>query len=1375
MDVARIENRPYPYVVTDADLLRNLKESAAEGLFKSFELLLGKDARENGVRFEALLGVYTNAVQYVKFLETSLAISCLNTEFKDLRRMTDGKIQFRISVPTIAHGDGRRPRKQRQYLVLKTCHKHRISTEMELSTLDLELLFMPQETALDVTEYMGAVKTITSAIQFGVDALERGLIDTTLTVKIRHAPPLFILKSLSNPTYLERGAKKSVKADLVAMFKNRLIEDSFFLDKAEQMQRGRQYTLGILTDLVSSVTSESVLKGLAAYTTATGEPIAGVFETTDAVMRRLLSLVGRSDATLMGPTAYAKYIVRGENLVTAISYGRVMRHFDQFLARLVDKPTQQGYQDESIDDLTDGSEPLQRAPISATLLQIGTNYVALESLQRVYNEAQFPFPLNRRMQYSYYFPVGLYQPSPLYTTSGSIRGVESPLQQPIESWVVNKNNVLLCFNYQNALKSLCHPRMHNPIYCAQALRDDRRRERPAHVYGTRFEPNTQMNVYYLTYSYYFGKNNAFVPDVAAKCLMDTDAFLHPSNALLRNELHPLFDFYEAREAGGETRLEGTHRNFVGNMPTPLTPKRFHECRGAQFENAAALAHVVDGTTLELVQDTAFDAAYPPLYYVVEAMIHGQEEKFTMNAGLVALCINDYWERSGRLAFINSFWMLRYICTNMPAGTIAKEAFSHYRRLYGELVALHHALVKIAGSEEFARRPIGEYLNALLDPNMLPPVVYHDEFSRLLRDSNRKPVVYIGTKAYEDPNDVANNIVLRGTMADEVQNVARIYRDRFNEDFDHREFLDLAPLPPENTLVLEKLYYYVLLPVCTRGHMCGVGVDFDNIAVTLGYNAPVFSQLFGGNEDALAVLERGTMRRLLEVSDIRPSVAHLRRLVMSYLTCPFTTQVARVVTTRDPGQVLATSDSAKRVGQTVLVNGILTFAMPDRARDVTECLFYPAPTNKLYSDPLVAATLHPVVANFIATHPTQRDAVQFNVPPTLMAEYQEWHKSGTLEYFKTCEPTTTALSAAVAMHDKLSPVAFVNAARTRVHPGMAMTVVRTDEVLAENILFSARSSTSMFIGTPVVTRREARVDAVTFEINHELASLDMGLGYSSIVTPAHAAAITTDMGVHCQDLFALFPSESFPDRDLYDYLRRKVGSDRGMRDNGHDVRAFVGAAERHPGPPGLCNGQLATCEVIPTPVVADVSYFQTSNSPRGRASCVVSCDAFSTESAERYLYDHSIPDPAYEYRATVNPWASQIGSLGDILYNSGYRQMTTPGLYSPCRQFFSKDELLRNNRSLYTLVSEYAGRLNGAPATSATDVQYVVINGTDVFLEQPCLFLQEAFPTLCASHRVMLDEYMSNKATHAPVHMNQYLIEETAPLKRLLKQGNKIVY
>ncbi|ARW78088.1 major capsid protein [Common bottlenose dolphin gammaherpesvirus 1 strain Sarasota] len=1392
----RVENRPFPYFTSEADLLKQVKESAAEGLFKSFELFLGKDVRENSVRFEVLLGVYTNAIQFVNFLETSLAVGCVNTEFKDLKRMTDGKIQFKISVPTIAHGDGRRPQKQKQYLVMKSCNRHHIGAEIELSTLDIEILNTVPDTPLDMTEYIGAVKTVTSALQFGIDALERGLVDTVLNVKIRHAPPLFILKTLSDPTYTERGLKKAMKSDMIAMFKRHLVENSFFLDKVESMPRAGQYIVTMLAELMAAVSKETVLKGVTTYTTPSGESISGVFETTDNVMRKLLTVLGQAGTSMVGPAAYAKYIVRGPDLVTAVSYGRAMRSFDQFLSRIVENPAIKTTPEEDLAGISDGHGALPKTNIQTSVVRLGDDNVVIESLQRVYNEAQLPHPLNRRMQYSYFFPVGLHLESPRYTTSATVRGLEGPTIQPTEAWVMNKNNTLLCFNYQNALKTLCHPRVHNPVHCIQAL-TQQAQQRPnelaapgaAHgrgggrrapdngqYYGVRRARAQTMNLLAIVENYYAQKNQVAVTDAARKAIMPREDFLHPSNVdLLRLELHPLFDFFEERGEGGSLVPRACHRVHVGNIPAPLAPNTFHECRGQQFDAATGLSHIIDQATLDIIQETAFDPAYPLLCYVVEFMIHGQEDKFIINAALVALIIESYWNTSGHLAFANSFHMIRLICQHMGNGPIPKEAYAHYRKIYGELIAIEHALQRLAGTDVVGQAHVGEYTTSLLDNNLLPPFAFNDVFTRLLNESARNPEVHIGPHQFKYPGDADRYLVVRGRMEDLVNDAVEIYRDRVTGDHDHNYRLYLGPANDEEKLLnLEKIFYYALLPVCTNGHACGMGADFQNIALMLTYNGPVFADVYAGGDPILAHLENGTLRDLLLASEISPTVDMIRNLCTSFVTCPVMTQSARVVVEHDVTQRLAATEEAKTVEHTVLVNGVAAFALTERARDIAESLFFPVPFHQLYCDPRVAATLSHTVANFVTRFPSQRAGESFNVPPELMAEYREWHKSPMLHYVATSAPSVTSLSAAVAMHNKLSPISFICQAKHKIHPGVALTVVRTDEVLSENIMYSSRASTSVFVGQPIVSRKEMRADAVTFEIDHELATLDMGLGYSSIITPVRVAAITTDMGIHCQDFFSVFPTEQFPNREVSEYIRHKAGADR-LNHAPRDPRTYISGTLTSTGPPGLCHGQLSTCEIIPTPVTADVTFFQTSNSPRGRASCVVSCETFAPELGEKFIYDHSISDPAYEFRSTVNPWASQIGSLGDVLYNSTYRQVATPGLYSPCRQFFNKEEMMRNNRGLYTLVTEYAQRIGKAPATGGTDLQYVVINGTDVFLEQPCLFLQEAFPTLSASHRALIDEFMSSKTNHAPVHIGQYLIEEHAPVKRLFKIGNKIAY
>ncbi|AAX58061.1 ORF25 [Ovine gammaherpesvirus 2] len=1364
MEVCTLENRPLPHTAVEANLLRQVKESAAEGLFKSFQLLVGKDVRENSVRFEVLLGVYANVIEFVKFLETGLAASCINTEFRDLRRMVDGKIQFKVSVPTIAHSDGRRPNKQRQYIVMKTTSKHHISAEIELAIADLENMHMEPETDLDMLEYIGTVKTITSALQFGIDALERGLVDTVLATKLRHAPPLFILQSLSDPTLTERGFKKSVKADLVSMFKDHLISHSFFLDKAEAFPNPRQYILGMLSSLIHSVSKETVFKGTTTYTTKSGEPIAGVIETTDTIHNKLLTMLGEYKGEVVGPAAYASYVVRGENLVTAVSYGRAMRSFDQFKHRLVDDPAADI---KKYDEAAEEYSSLPQTTIPVSVVKVGNQPVVVESLQKMYNEAQAPFPLNRRMQYSYFFPLGLFIQRPKYTTSTALK-IEDDACLSSEVWIVNKNNTPLCFNYQNALRTLCHPRVNSPSACLQELqRSGVNNVDVAFEYGVRFQVMDNVNIFAAMRRYYVNKQEAVLLPIAQKCNLTTDDLLHPTNhKLLQLELHPMFDFVVEQLAADQAAFRAMHRTLSGNIPQPLAPVQFQESRGRQFESATGVQHAVDNPTLEIIRSTAADPTYPVICYMIEAMLHGQQEKFIMNIPFISLCINTYWENSGNLAFINSYFMIKNICTHMGSGLINKEAYSLYRRILGEVVVVKHALVRMAGTDQIGNDAVQGYVNGLLDRQLLPPFAYQDVFAPLENQDVRfvlGPEEYDNSQAFMDPLPNLEN-------ANGVAPALFNNRNTFNWDNYARI---MVPNGDNNTdgLDLEKIYYYVILPVCTNGHMCGMGADFENIVVALGYNMPVFdNQQFNGDEPILEYLENGPLRDVLVASEVNPTVDMLRLLCVSYLNCPQTTQAVRVKARRDACQDLGPIQGVT-IEHTVLINGFACFGIAERIKRLASNMFYPVPFHRFYCDPLVAASWDNHIQNYVMNHAGQRTIESFNTPDTLMADYVEWHKAPMAKYVSSCPASTTAVSTLAVMHNKLSPVAFIAQARHKIHPGFALTVLRTDEVLSENVMYSARASTSVFVGRPTVSRREVRADAVNFEVNHELATIETGLSYSSVISPAHVAAIATDMGIHCQDLFAVFANEIYNNRNVNNYIAQKIGVENPYERQ--NPRALVAGVGQMMQPPGLVHGQYATCEVIPTPVTADVAYFQKANSPRGRASCVVSSDVSNQDAAERFLYDHSTPDPAYEYRATVNPWASQRASLGDVLYGSKYRQVASPGIYSPSKPFFNKEEMLKNNRSFYTLVSEYAQRLVGYAATSCTDLQYVVINGTDVFLDQPCLFLQEAFPALSASHRALLDEYMSFKSTHAPVHMGHYFIEEVAPVKRVFKIGNKV--
>lgn len=399
----------------------------------------------------------------------------------------------------------------------------------------------------------------------------------------------------------------------------------------------------------------------------------------------------------------------------------MMRTFEHFMARIVDSPEKAGSTKSDLPAVAAGVEDQPRVPISAAVIKLGNHAVAVESLQKMYNDTQSPYPLNRRMQYSYYFPVGLFMPNPKYTTSAAIKMLDNPTQQlPVEAWIVNKNNLLLAFNLQNALKVLCHPRLHTPAHTLNSLNAAPAPRDRRETYSLQHRRPNHMNVLVIVDEFYDNKYAAPVTDIALKCGLPTEDFLHPSNYdLLRLELHPLYDIYIGRDAGERARHRAVHRLMVGNLPTPLAPAAFQEARGQQFETATSLAHVVDQAVIETVQDTAYDTAYPAFFYVVEAMIHGFEEKFVMNVPLVSLCINTYWERSGRLAFVNSFSMIKFICRHLGNNAISKEAYSMYRKIYGELIALEQALMRLAGSDVVGDESVGQYVCALLDPNLLP--------------------------------------------------------------------------------------------------------------------------------------------------------------------------------------------------------------------------------------------------------------------------------------------------------------------------------------------------------------------------------------------------------------------------------------------------------------------------------------------------------------------------------------------------------------------------------------------------------------------------------------------------------------------------------
>ncbi len=228
----------------------------------------------------------------------------------------------------------------------------------------------------------------------------------------------------------------------------------------------------------------------------------------------------------------------------------------------------------------------------------------------------------------------------------------------------------------------------------------------------------------------------------------------------------------------------------------------------------------------------------------------------------------------------------------------------YRKIYGELIALEQALMRLAGSDVVGDESVGQYVCALLDPNLLPPVAYTDIFTHLLTVSDRAPQIIIGNEVYADTLAAPQFIERVGNMDEMAAQFVALYGYRVNGDHDHDFRLHLGPYVDEGHAdVLEKIFYYVFLPTCTNAHMCGLGVDFQHVAQTLAYNGPAFSHHFTRDEDILDNLENGTLRDLLEISDLRPTVGMIRDLSASFMTCPTFTRAVRVSVDNDVTQQL----------------------------------------------------------------------------------------------------------------------------------------------------------------------------------------------------------------------------------------------------------------------------------------------------------------------------------------------------------------------------------------------------------------------------------------------------------------------------------------
>ncbi len=1336
-----------PKLDVPIDLLTHIKLSVGEEMFNNFRLYYGDDPERYNLSFEAIFGTYCNKIEWVTFLGTALATAAHAIMFHDLNKMTTGKMLFYIQVPRVATGAGIPTSRQTTVMVSKYSEKSPITIPFEISAACLTHLKETfEDTLLDKLLNADAVNTVLRAVKNTADAMERGLIDTFLRVLLRHAPPCFVLRTLmEHGTIARRMATRVQRANIAQGFKSKMLATIFLLDRSRDRGQLTRY-LDMLTDCVT----ESILDNPETYTVGGGERLAGVIVSTHTVVQALLNALGGSirRTGVKTPASYGKFVLSKENAVTAIAHHAIMADFSQHADRI---------QQSSQKDLPESQFLDQRLTFTETqmdVLKVGERLVALEHLRKVYKNTDVQDPLERDVELTFYFPVGLHVPSgrAYSTAENKIKLVDTAENQlPTTVYFYNKDRIPQRISHAEALKTLCHPAIHDAGPCLEAFAqagppqgDDRvralcRREfvrehmahatrRLVHFYQARIDPPRTAN--------------------EAKHDFSTKEFAKVDNYLLFTELHPFFDFCFHTE-NGQVRPLCTPRIMVGNLPEALAPADFHDLRAKQaLELTKVRAPEGHEATLQVLRASLTDHQYPELFYLIESLIHGDPAAFETGIELVTRCVNNYWRQRGLLAFANSYDMVRLIATRLGDGAVVPAAYTHYRNLLSitRFVARTCELTGLNG--RLCDEPLLAYVSALHDPRLWPPFV-----QALPRNANLVRVV-----ADDVPLDAAHIEERNPGTSDVARMIAMDQAEPL--------FVD-ARRTSDEEMVAQKVYYLCLVPAVLNNHACGAGLNLKHLLVKLFYTKFFLT----ADPDSLTAGEEALTNNPLLAALVR-DVATDENVTANQAAEELFHLVAHVPENAQMLEIRAALDPAQRHGapsagfeslQHVLYNGFCMTTVPKLLQEYLTVI----PFHRFYSDPGLAATANHDIRVFLNDFPQyQRCDGGFPLSPIFAHEYHHWHRTPFSCYSAACAHTLESVLTLAIMHHKMSPVSIAALSRMGLHPGFALTVVRTDTFETDTLLYSTKASTAVIINTPIVTKEDRDINTV-FHVSQNINTVEMGLGYGATTCTAHLRRVRSDMGSRMQDLFQVFPMNVYLNEDVDAWVRQATGARRTEVLDSEAISILTFGRKTDKGGPALLHGQRATCEVILTPVSADLEFFRYPNNPRGRSSSMLGVDPYDEDAALATLYDHTSPDPQ-TFVSTNNPWGSQRGSLGDVIYNTRNREKLghNPSFYSPCAQFFTTDDIINANKTLFKTVEEYLNRSQDC-IHGETDLQYICVEGTNSIVEKPCRFLQEALTQHTGTTQALMESQLkgTSKLGLDETHYGNYSIGETIPLQQ----------
>nr|WEG68808.1 major capsid protein [Mastomys natalensis cytomegalovirus 1]WEG68944.1 major capsid protein [Mastomys natalensis cytomegalovirus 1]WEG71172.1 major capsid protein [Mastomys natalensis cytomegalovirus 1] len=1332
-----------PKIDVPIDLLTHIKFSVAEEMFDNFRLYYGDDPSRYNLSFEAIFATYCNKIEWVTYLGTALAATTHTIAFHDLNKMTTGKMLFYIQVPRVATGTGLPTSRQTTIMVSKYTEKSPITIPFEISAACLTHLRETfEDTLLDKLLNADAVNTVLRAVKNTADAMERGLVDTVLKTLLHHAPPCFVLRTLiEHGSLARRMATRVQRANIAQGFKTKMLNTIFMLDRTKDRDQLFRY-MGLLTESVT----DSILDNPYTYTIGDGGRLSGVMLSTQTVIQSLLTSMSAviTRVGVKAPASYGKFVLSKENAVTAVAHHAIMADFAAHANRM-ERSSQEDLKESQFLD-----QKLTFTELPMDIMKLGEKNIALEHLRRVYKNTDAPDPLERDIELTFYFPVGIFvPPGRSYTTvENKIKLVDAAeTQLPTMIYFYNKDNIPQRLTYADALKTLCHPIVHDATPCLQIFAqtgppiDERlqalcRREFPRdtmahatrrliHFYQIRREPPRTVN--------------------EVKHEFTTREFGKTENYVLYTELHPFFDFCHIT-VQGQIQALCTPRILIGNIPEALAPMDFHELRAKQVVEITKLrAPDAYETTLQVLRGTLSDQQYPELFYLIESMVHGDIQAFNTIRPLLIRCINNYYRQRGHLAFGNNFDMIQLIATQLADGALTPAAHAHYRTLLG-IVRYIGKICQMSGlNGRLSDESLIAYVSAIHDHRLWPPFVH-----AIPRATNHVQIV-----ADREPLDAAHMETRNIGLSDIARMMAM--------DNPEPLFMD-GRRTPDDDFILHKIFYLCLLPAMTNNHMCGAGLNLKHLIIRLFYDRTFImpEELSGAerrirNEFLLSLLQD------IATDDIMNAEDAAREL---FFLIPYVPEHAKMLEIRaalDPAQRHGAPSTGFESLQHVLYGGFCMINFPRILKDYVT----PIPFHRFYSDPALAANLSQDIRTFLNDHPHfHRTDGGFPLSPIFAHEYQHWNRTPFSCYSSACSNTLESVLTLAIMHQKISPVAIALLSKLGIHPGFAMTVVRTDTFETDTMLYSTKASTAVIINSPVVTKEDRDISTI-FHVTQNINSVEMSLGYGSASCVAHLRRVRSDMGSRVQDMFQIFPMHVYRNEEIDTWIRQVTGARRTDVLDAEAISILTFGRQTDKGGPSLLHGQRSTCEIIPTPVSADLEYFRQTNNPRGRSSSMLGVDPYDEDAALTALYDHATADPQ-TFFSTNNPWASQKGSLGDTLYNNRSKEQLgyNPSHYSPCSQFFTADDIISSNKTLFKTVDEYMSRSQDCIHGDA-DLQYIRVEGTDAIVEKPCRFLQEALTQHCSSTQALLESHLKGgrNTNLTETHYGNYSISETIPLQQ----------